>query len=200
MPAPAPTIDLATLTPADAWTWLAGELHAATRSARHCLHLVTLATVDADGAPTARTVVLRHIDADRRELRFHTDIRSPKVAAIRHRPHVTLHWYDPVARLQLRIAARASLHHDDDLARAAWDASATMSRACYTAAPPGSAVDAFPPAAVPPAAGDDSGLANFAVVACRFDAVEVLVLHASGHQRVRLDLAHSPVTWCVLAP
>jgi hypothetical protein len=38
------------------------------------------------------------------------------------------------------------------------------------------------------------------VVTCRFDAVELLSLHAAGHQRVRLHLDRDPVTWTVLAP
>ncbi|MFM8734320.1 MAG: pyridoxamine 5'-phosphate oxidase family protein [Pirellulales bacterium] len=200
MHAPTTTIDLTAMKPAEAWGWLAGALQAATTSARHGLHLFTLATVGADGQPDARTVVLRHVDAERREIRFHTDIRSPKAATIRRCPQVALHWYDPVARLQIRIAARASLHHGDDLARVAWDAAAAMSRACYSASAPGTAVEAFPPAAVPQAAADDAGFENFAVVACRFDAVEVLVLHAAGHQRARLDLGCPAITWQLLAP
>lgn len=192
--------DLAALDACAAWSWLAGELAAAVDSARHGLHLLTVATVGDDG-PAARTVVLRHFDADRLELRFHTDVRSPKVASLRRRPRVALHWYDPALRIQLAIAAVASVHHDDAVATAAWTAAAAMSRACYTAAhPPGTPLAAFPAAPVPPAAGDDAGRGRFAVVSCRFAAVELLCLHATGHQRVRLRLDRTPVTWDVLAP
>jgi hypothetical protein len=192
--------DLAAMNAATAWTWLAGELTAAVGSAKHGLHLLTVATVGTDGQPEARTVVLRHVDPLRREIRFHSDIRSPKVQALRASPKVALHWYDPVLRVQVRVAAAAVIHHGDTVAAATWNASQPMSRAIYTtAAAPGDALDAFP-AGPSAAAADDTGLGRFAVVSCRFDAVELLSLHAAGHQRVRLHLDRDPVTWTVLAP
>lgn len=183
------------------WKAVAADLAAAAGSARHPLHLLTVATVDAAGAPCTRTVVLRGFDAARREVRFHTDIRSPKADQIAADGRVALHWYDPTRRLQIRIAAQAVIHHHDAVALAAWRASPPMSRACYTtAASPGARLDAFPPAPSPPVATDDSGLGAFAVVCCAFDAVELLVLHAAGHERVRLRLsARDPVTE-ILAP
>jgi hypothetical protein len=193
--------DLAAMNAAAAWAWLAGELAAAVGSARHGLHLLTVATVGADGQPDARTVVLRHVDPLRREIRFHSDIRSPKVQTLRTSPRVALHWYDPALRVQVRVAALAAIHHGDTVATAAWTASQTMSRAIYTTAvAPGDALDAFPEGPAAPAADDDTGLGRFAVVACRFDTVELLSLHAAGHQRVRLHLDCNPVTWTVLAP
>ena len=102
--------DLAAMSPSAVWAWLAGELTAATASARHPLHLATLATIDADGCPQARTVVLRHVDPARGEIRFHTDVRSPKVAAIRRDPRVALPWYDPARRVQVRSRAGAAIH------------------------------------------------------------------------------------------
>ncbi|MFM7245197.1 MAG: pyridoxamine 5'-phosphate oxidase family protein [Planctomycetaceae bacterium] len=193
--------DLAAMSPAAAWAWLAGELTAATASARHPLHLATLATIGADGAPQARTVVLRYLDTARGEIRFHTDIRSPKVAAMRHDPRVALHWYDPAMRVQVRIPAVATIHHGDAVAVDALSRSAAMSRACYAAAHgPGTTLAEFPSSPTAPAEGDDAPLLAFAVVACRFDAVELLCLHAVGHQRVRLHVAQTPVTWDVLAP
>lgn len=193
--------DLAAMNAATAWAWLAGELTAAVGSARHGLHLLTVATAGTDGYPDARTVVLRHVDPLCREIRFHSDLRSPKVQALRVSPRVALHWYDPALRVQVRVAAVAVIHHGDTVAAATWNASQPMSRAIYTAAAaPGDALDAFPAGPSAPAADDDTGLGRFAVVSCRFDAVELLSLHAAGHQRVRLHLDRDPVTWTVLAP
>ena len=198
---PTSTPDLAALDAAGAWAWVAGELAVAAGSARHPFHLLTLATVTADGQPDIRTVVLRHVDPAARLIRFHTDIRSPKVQALRAEPRVALHWYDPALRVQLRAAARATIHHDDALAAAAWAAAAPMSRACYTTATaPGTAVDAFPEGPAAPHAGDDTGRDRFAVVSCHFNALDLLALHAAGHQRVRLLLDRDPVAWSVLAP
>ena len=195
------TPDLAAVDASAAWAWLAGQLTAATGSARHGFHLMTVATVGTDGQPDARTVVLRHVDPARRLIRFHSDIRSPKVRAIQRDPRVALHWYDPVIRVQVRIDARATVHHGDEIAAAAWSAAAPMSRACYTAfVAPGDPLDAFPAGPAAPATGDDAGLAHFTIVSCRFDSVDLLVLHAAGHQRVRLHLDREPTAWTVLSP
>ena len=195
------TPDLAAFDAAAAWAWLTDELTAATGSARHGFHLLTVATVGTDGRPDARTVVLRHVDPERCVVRFHSDIRSPKVRAIQRDPRVALHWYDPLIRAQVRIDARATIHHDDELAAAAWNAAAAMSRACYaTAVAPGDPLDDFRTGPVAPAAGDDAGRGHFGVVSCGFDSVDLLVLHAAGHQRVRLHLDRRPIAWTVLAP
>lgn len=201
MPVNSPAPDLATQDAAATWLWLAAELEAAAGSARHGFHLLTVATIGGDGHPDTRTVVLRHVDRIGREIRFHADVRSPKVRALRGDPRATLHWYDAARRVQVRIAARAAVHHADEVAAAAWAGSQAMSRACYTSAvAPGDHLEAFPIGPAAPAVGDDSGLAHFAVVACRFTAVELLSLHAAGHQRARLHLDRDPVAMTILAP
>lgn len=198
---PSAVMRLSDMSAAAIWGTVAADLAAAASSARHPLHLVTVATVDATGAPHARTVVVRGFDADLREVRFHTDIRSPKVEQVSADDRVALHWYDSSRRLQLRIPARGTLHHGDAIARAAWDASPPMSRACYTTRDaPGARIEAFPCAPLPPAATDDGGFASFAVVCCRFDAVELLALHASGHERVRLRFSDAEPRLEILSP
>lgn len=183
------------------WQTVAAELAAAAAFSRHPLHLLTVATVDAAGAPHARTVVLRGFDAADREVRFHTDIRSPKAEQIGVDGRVALHWYDPAKRLQIRIPAMAIIHHGDPTAEAAWKASRPMSRACYTAAaPPGALLETVPSAPPPPAADDDRGFAMFAVISCRFESVELLSLHASGHERIRLRLTGTEPIREILAP
>jgi len=193
--------DLATLGPVGTWQWLVAELQVAATSSRHGFHLLTVATLGLDGAPDARTVVLRHVDAVRREIRFHTDARGPKAMQLRRDPRVALHWYDPACRVQLRAAAEAVIHQDDDVAAAAWGAAQPMSRACYAAtAAPGTPLAAFAPAPPAPDPGDAAARDHFAVVVCRYSAIELLALHAAGHQRVRLHVGHDAVTWTVLAP
>lgn len=194
-------LELSALDAAAAWQRTAAALTAAAASARHPFHLLSIATVDATGAAESRTVVLRGFDEVNREVRFHTDIRSGKAAAIRRDPRVGLHWYAPQTKLQIRIPATASLHHADDVALQGWAQSPPMSRACYTTEyGPGEQRGAFSPAPAAPADGDDTGLANFCVVLCRFESVELLALHAAGHERVRIDVAANPVTWTILAP
>jgi pyridoxamine 5'-phosphate oxidase len=193
--------DLSASSPTDVWQLVAAELMAAAASARHPLHLSTLATVGPDGCPQARTVVLRHFDPITREVCFHSDLRSGKVLDILRERRVCLHWYDPDSRVQIRMPAQATVHQGDGRARAAWETAAAMSRACYAAADaPGTPLDSFPAAPSPPATGDDAGFEVFAAVSCHFDELDLLALHAPGHQRVRLDLRHEPARWQILAP
>ena len=168
----------------------AWRLGAAARSAEHPFHLFTLSTVGPDRYPHARVVVLRGFDPVERSVRFYTDCRSPKVRHMAGEPRVALLFYDPAARLQLRIPASARLHHEDADAREAWLACPPDHRALYRGeSGPGTGLD--PDAAVgiaPPAAGeeDDDAFGRFVVVVCHFDALDVTELHPDGHRRVRL--------------
>lgn len=193
--------DLQQHTATSLWQQCGRQFAAAVVSARHPFHLLTVATVADGETPDQRTVVLRNFDPTACELAFHTDIRSAKAGQLAACRQVSLHWYDPTARVQLRIPATATLHHGDPRAAAAWAGSRATSRACYTAInPPGAAVDAFPAAPSIPLDDDDRGLVHFAVVVCRFTTVEVLSLHATGHQRVQLHLTSDPISWQLLAP
>jgi len=160
-----------------------------------------VATVAAASGPDQRTVVLRSFDPAAGTISFHTDIRSTKVGQLAAYPQVSLHWYDPATRVQLRISATAAVHHQDDRAAKAWERSRTTSRACYTAINgPGTTVETFPSAPSIPLDDDPSGLVHFAIVICRFSTIEILTLHADGHQRVRLQLQDQPISWQILAP
>ena len=102
---------LADFTDADGvYARTAWRLGAAVRSADHPFRLFTLATVGPDRYPHARTVVLRGFDPVERSVSFYTDCRSPKVRHMAGEPRVALLFYDPTARLQLRIPASARLH------------------------------------------------------------------------------------------
>ncbi len=76
---------------------------------RHGWRTPVLATVGADGAPRARTVVLRAVERETRTLRLHTDRRSAKAAEIARNPNVALVFWDARARLQLRTVGIAAL-------------------------------------------------------------------------------------------
>lgn len=168
---------------------------------RHPFHTPTLATVGADGAPRARTLVLRGCDAGARTLRLHTDRRAGKWAELLAEPRCALHLYDAGAGLQLRLAGRASLHAGDDpAAEEAWAASRPFSRACYAVAPaPGTPVAAPPPA---PRDGGATGRENFGAIRFRWREIEWLWLAAEGHRRARFawpegEAGAPSATWLV---
>jgi hypothetical protein len=149
---------------------------------RSPFHTPTLATRGPDGAPALRTVVLRAFDPATRRLRIHTDRRSAKAAGIAAEPRVALHGYDAGAQVQLRMGGVASLHLDDAVADEAWAGSRAMSRMIYaTPHAPGDPV-AEP---LPSPVDAEGGRNNFCAVLLRIDTLDVLLLAASGHRRVR---------------
>lgn len=152
-------------------------------------HTPSLGTLDAEGLPTVRTVVLRAVEQEARLLRFHTDLRSHKVAEIAVQPTVALHAYHAGRKIQLRLIGQARAHHDDEVARDAWQASQSFSRLCYGVEPgPGAAIEA-------PwdwRQGEDGSVEaesfqNFGAVLVKVESLEWLYLAARGHRRALYD-------------
>jgi len=164
---------------------------------RSPFHTPTLATIGIDGAPRARTLVLRGFDAPTRSLRLHSDARSAKRAELARDPRACLHLYDAGRQVQLRLEGTASLHREDDLADAAWHASRPFSRLCYAIEPaPGTPV-ALPP---PAPAEEGEGRAHFMALRLAFDRMEWLWLSAQGHRRARFAwnaAGEEEATWLV---
>jgi hypothetical protein len=157
---------------------------------RSPLNTPTLATRSTDGAPRARTVILRAVDAARRELTVYTDARSPKVGAIHSDPRVALHAYHHSQGFQLRMTGVARIHAGDDVARTAWERLRPENRLAYLGSAPGSQSPG------PTAGGPDrfrdrmpdadelgEGLLRFAVLRLRVDALDWLYLHRAGNRR-----------------
>ena len=163
-------------------------LRSGVESRKHPMHLGVVATV-ADGKPEARTVVLRRADRDERRVCFHTDRRAPKVSELSEQPAVSLVFYHPEERVQLRLRATAALHHGDEIAREAWRNSLLMSRACYLvkSAPSAELAGDLPQTGEsPPAPTEEQvepGFANFAVVECVVEEIDWLHLQAGEHAR-----------------
>ena len=68
-------------------------------------HAMTLSTVGADGAPDARVLILKDLDA--RGWHFSTDAASPKGRQIAAQPRVALTFYWPRLGRQIRIRGTA---------------------------------------------------------------------------------------------
>ncbi|MBY0335496.1 MAG: pyridoxamine 5'-phosphate oxidase family protein [Acetobacteraceae bacterium] len=149
---------------------------------RSPFHTPALATIGADGAPEARTLVLRGFDPATRTVRLHTDVRAPKWAQLAADPRCALHLYDPGAQVQIRLRCVATRHDADAVAEAAWTASRSFSRLCY-AVEPGPATPVPAPAAAP--REEANGRAHFGALVLRFDALEWLWLAHGGHRRAR---------------
>lgn len=69
-------------------------------------HAMTLSTVDAEGFPDARVLILKDLDA--RGWHFATDAESPKGRQLDTEPHVALTFYWPKLGRQVRIRGTAT--------------------------------------------------------------------------------------------
>ena len=77
-------------------------------------HTPSIATLH-QGEVSLRTVVLRKVLAQERELRFHTDVRSPKWQELSQYPSISALFYDAIDRIQLRVKGKAVLHHTNEI-------------------------------------------------------------------------------------
>jgi pyridoxamine 5'-phosphate oxidase len=161
------------------------------RSRKSPMHTPSLASIDAAGLPTQRVLVLRAAEREAARLRFHTDVRSPKVSEIGDGAAVHVLAYHPDARIQLRLSGTARVERAGEMVDTVWRDSTLFARRCYLAeGAPGSALDAPGsglPAWVEGREPDESEVqparANFALLFVEVRAMDWLHLANSGHRR-----------------
>jgi len=138
-----------------------------------------------------RTVILRKAVPSERTLTFFCDARSDKVAHLRTMPRLAYNFYDPERQLQIRCRGRAILHLGDETAARQWERIGLEGRANYASLEPPGTPLARAAKGLPDYWRDDMALerteyafANFAVVIATIEALDCLLLHPDGHQRV----------------
>ena len=149
--------------------------------------------VVASGDARQRVMVLRAADRVERQLRFHTDARSPKAV---QDGAMSVLGYDPAARIQVTMAGTGRIARDGPEVDAIWDAATLSSRRCYLASPgPATPVDApvsgIPDALlhrVPTHAESAVGRVNFAVLIIDVTRIDWLELTATGNRRAHFVL------------
>jgi general stress protein 26 len=172
--------------------------------------LPCLATQSGNGCKQ-RTVVLRAVDAARRLLLFHTDVRSGKVFEIREHANVSLLFYDPTIRVQVVAQGLASVHTDDMYADRLWSDSTPASLKMYLGELPPGAITAMPSCnepkfvqgRVPQRTEIEAGRRNFAAVVVSVSELEWLQLSRDGNYRARIaylrdgaDSCSVEAQWC----
>lgn len=171
----------------DIRTDIANRLTDAATNRRSAMHTPVVASADAD----IRVMVLRAFDQTRWTLRFHTDARSPKCAAIGDGGAVGVLLYDPGAKLQIRARGIGQVLTQGHVVDEAWAASSEYARRCYLAvAAPGAAVDkptSGLPEAVEGIRPDEASLLpareNFAALVVELNVLDWLYLAHDGHRR-----------------
>lgn len=167
-------------------------LHNGVRNSKHPFYRPTLATMDGN-KPEVRTVILRGFSEKDRTLICYCDARTPKVSQIRGNPNVSWLFYHPEKRIQLRLSGTASVHTNDKTAESQWEKVRLTSRINYcSGTPPGSPTEkptldpsSFLRDKAPKLLDHPEARKNFAVIVCRFDQMDWLLLKLTGHIRAK---------------
>jgi hypothetical protein len=197
--APPPETRLTDLAAIEAAIWreLALAIQGGVRPGQpaHGWRRAAFATVGPDG-PEVRSIVLRDLQADRRELVFYADSRSPKVAQLRADPRgQILCWSEPLG-WQLRLRCTLDIATDGLDVTARWARIRHRPAAHDYLSPlaPGSPLLTPTSPPVPPA--PERVRESFAVLTAQVTAIDWLELHAQGHRRARFEPGHAP-QWLV---
>lgn len=161
------------------------------RDPQHDFHTLALATGSPAHGCSLRTVVLRRVEREARELCFYTDLRSRKIGEIQADPRVSLLFMSHSDDTQIRVLAEAKIHHGDPLAEDAWAAVPLADRRHYMVSGPPGLPWALPTSGLPgdlesraPSEEESrQGQVNFAVVVCRVAQMDWLYLSPYGHRR-----------------
>ena len=171
----------------------------------HPMRLFLLATVDADGVPDARLMVLRGAGRRLGKIWFYTDRRSEKVDQLRKRPELCAVAYDRRDGVQLRLRGAATIHELNSEAAQHWSQTSTVVRALYASPDaPGRPLRLPDPRLMTIKHALDAGAEavarqNFAVIETLVQTIEWLQLKDDDQRRAIL---HASTGWAVqpLAP
>ncbi|MEN9386123.1 MAG: hypothetical protein RLZZ185_864 [Bacteroidota bacterium] len=174
------------------------------QKSRHPFHTPSVASFSTEGI-SLRTVVLRKAIAETHELRFHTDIRSPKWEELDLNPSISALFYDASARIQLRIKGKAKLHVNNELTREAWEKTTLSSRRCYLTEFSPSSLTYQPTSGLSEAVEQEnlsleeseSGYQNFGIVAIQVQSIDWLWLNHAGHRRALFDYETANFQWMI---
>jgi general stress protein 26 len=180
-PLPFPGEDPAHHPAADFISAALNRLARGARDRRSDFHVISLATLDADGAPRLRSVVLRSFEPHDLRLTFHTDSRSAKFAELSRDRRAAILAYDAGAKLQIRVEGQVELHRGDADSASVWRNLPDGARQIYRGArAPGVQAE---PRTLDETIGEKDAERHFAVCRLTASMVDVLYLRAAGHRR-----------------
>ncbi|SDU20553.1 pyridoxamine 5'-phosphate oxidase family protein [Desulfobacula phenolica] len=181
-------------------------LHKGVENFKHPFYRPVLSTMNGN-KPDVRTVILRGFSEEDRTLICHCDARTPKVSQIQDNPNVSWLFYHPEEWLQLRLSGKAVIHTDDKIAESQWEKVRLTSRINYCAEIPPGSVTEKPTSGLPNFLRDKTSKLfdcpearkNFAVIVCRFDQMDWLMLKLTGHLRARFhwEKDHIDASWII---
>ncbi|WP_163380740.1 pyridoxamine 5'-phosphate oxidase family protein [Cyclobacterium sp. SYSU L10401] len=180
----------------DVWAAVRHEWHRATLDHKHPFRFVSLATLSGD-QPDVRYLVLREMDEQHR-FYCYTDSRSQKIVQLRENPALSLLFYHPKKRCQVKVQGTANIHQQNKLSRRHWDKVQGEAQKAYQASlHPGEEIDGPTEAHSWEAEqGDD----HFVVLEIQPKTVDCLQLNGLSHLRAVFKLEGNSWTAQWLAP
>lgn len=180
------------------------RLETGANKSRNAFHTPCVATLHQDEM-SLRTVVLRKVLAQERELRFHTDVRSPKWQELSQNPSISALFYDAIDRIQLRVKGKAVLHHTNEITAVSWQKTSLSSRKCYlTLFSPSSFTEESTSGLTDDIehenftlAESESGYSNFGIVSIHVQSIDWLWLNHAGHRRAFFDYENRENSWII---
>ena len=180
------------------------RLETGANKSRNAFHTPCMATLHQDEV-SLRTVVLRKVLAQERELRFHTDIRSPKWQELSLNPAISALFYDAIDRIQLRVKGKAVLHHTNEITAVSWQKTTLSSRCCYLTEHSPSSFSAISTSGLSEdiehenftLAESESGYSNFGIVSIHVQSIDWLWLNHAGHRRAYFDYEKGVNSWMI---
>ena len=188
-------------TPAEVREQIWKELVRATHDRHHAWRTPVLATVNAQGRPNARTVVLRKASAaDGGTIEIYTDRRSPKVSELMAQPSACLVFWSARLSWQLRVAVDVSVQVEGPYIDSLWqNVKHTRAAGDYLGLlPPGQALpdepivsdvstdDSCDDSTDDPSATDTDQTVQFAVLTARVSEIDWLELGRGQHRRAKI--------------
>lgn len=177
------------------------ELARAVQDRHHEWRTPVLATTQMGGAPNARIVVLREVDADLARLIIYTDSRSDKVSELASQPDALLVFWSKRLSWQLRVRMSVRVHVAGAMVDAAWERVRQSAAAgdYLSPAAPGSTLSAAPSSkdgTQPTNPSNPTSQHHLAIIEAQVQEIDWLELARSGHRSARLRTE----TWDWLTP
>ena len=110
---------------------ISNELNAAVTELNHPLKFCVLSSIGLDNTPQSRIVILRKVTPDFK-FTFFTDERSEKVHQIKANSNVSLLFYHPINKIQIKVNGTASLVEDPDIIQKKWLRQSPVAQKNYT--------------------------------------------------------------------
>lgn len=156
----------------------------------------------------SRIVILRKVDNEKRVLICHSDMRAKKVQQLKLLPSGSWLFWHAEDRVQIRIRTQCTIHHLDEVAKAAWEELSPSSKTNYSVSlrpgeeisSPEIGISAYDRNMSPDAETEDPWFQHFAVILSNVQEIEWLCLSRAGHRRAKFIISDQGVEKAWIVP